>query len=313
MSAPAANGNGPSPIPARRTVPASQPTRSQPPRPQPVTRQNPTQPAPRRDTTHFSAEAHEPEDTNHSPYHQALLQSHGTRASTQPLMRENTMHGPGWEVQRPDPRRRAPRPTECVEDGRPVLQERFRPILNTMGSEYFRRTGHNLVVTSGERDINHTSNVIYTQSDQDFSRRYTSQRGAFSGYDAARNAARHDLQSGQCRSGGQDQRALAEGVRRLVDRGQFISNHQTGDAFDLSTAGSRMGQRDIDFLRQAFESRGYRVTDEGNHLHIDLPRAPVNTQVTVEVPLLERFRRNGVDNFGRGGNMPFLPAVGVGM
>ncbi|MFN8610154.1 MAG: hypothetical protein U0931_21605 [Vulcanimicrobiota bacterium] len=257
---------------------------------------SPAHPAPRRDGAHLSAEAHEPEGNHHSPYLAALQQTHGQRLSTQPLMSEANAHGRGWEVTYPGQGRQRD-PNECHDNGRPVLQERFRPILDAVGGEYEQATGRHLMVSSGERDINHTTGVLYTQPDNDFSARYGRQP-AFGGYNAARNLARDGEESGECRAEEHSIRTdqLSSDIRQLAANGLILSNHQTGDAFDISTtAGQGMGNHDIEFVRHAFERRGYQVTDEGNHLHIDLPHAPVHTDVRLRIPQAELDRRNRTD------------------
>ena len=259
-----------SPTRAPQAAPANRPA-SSPSQTTGTHRAERSAPPRRGDGTNLSPEALERSRGN-APHIGAILNAHRPEAHTQ---------GQGWHSQ---------------DRQNPHIREQDRPILDAVGRAYQDATGRELAVSSSERDAQHTAHawIHETPNQQDRDNRYRDQ-AAYPLYNQDWQQVQATIQRRPNEnSEAFDQRrtdAMAERIRRREAQHQYISNHQTGHAFDISVNGGDMGLTDVATARRLFEQRGYRVTDEGSHLHIDAPDAPLRTSVHLPFDPREQVRR----------------------
>ncbi len=113
-----------------------------------------------------------------------------------------------------------------------VLSDRAREVLDSIGDEYFRRTGREFVVTSGTRTPRAQARAMYYKLANGDDLSEYANRGAAAeirgAYDEARRAGR---------TADQAIAAMERVIQAQVERGTYISRHLRGNGADISLNG----------------------------------------------------------------------------
>ncbi|GMU53804.1 MAG: hypothetical protein AMXMBFR33_29500 [Candidatus Xenobia bacterium] len=159
--------------------------------------------------------------------------------------------GPGWKR----------------SDDKVQLDEQQTRVLDEMGEEYTRSTdGQELRVTSGKRTPEQTSKQLYDDIRD-------GKADSLYGDKPEYQELKQIYQSSNDEEAVRQQ--MLEKVQQQESEGRYLSNHQVSKSFDISTRG--MTADEIETARRIATEKGLTVKDEGDHLHMDFPDAPVET------------------------------------
>lgn len=132
-----------------------------------------------------------------------------------------------------------------------------------VGTEYFDRTGRELVVRSGRRSVSAQARAMY--------KNYKAYGPRYVGTQYRNKKAVQAITKAYLLNRKRRRNAIAAMTRVIqaqVRQGVYISNHLRGRAFDIRSRGRDGAQLAV--LREVVQKAGGRVVVEKNHYHVEL-------------------------------------------
>lgn len=169
-----------------------------------------------------------------------------------------------------------------VPSGKDVeLNDEQRQVADDLGAAYKEKTGRSMRVTSGTRTTEETASELYGDITRGKADEMYGNGSAKREYQELRDVYMQSQKEAELEglTGPEREAYTRDQMKRKLDEQvaekRYLSNHLAGKSLDISTMNS--SPEDIQAMRDLAKERNLPLKDEGDHLHIDLPGAPVST------------------------------------